>query len=200
VQVYGSNPFFDSRPENYFSDVFYADTLSWQDKDEAFRQSFINRTIRGRVWKQILDELQHADINYVYGHVDNMSHSSDIPGDSGQFEWDMTVSRDDPTLLGRGNADVVIDARGFDSTWFLDLLEADLRVMICGSDTRSQNDARTIKSYITDPSFQINLDGFPSGLHVPNLGEMQHPASTNLMALGSVADAILGAYRRTAPT
>jgi len=133
---------------------------------------------------------------YEFGHAKDMAYTTDIPEQFGQFEWNMTVSRTNDEVLGRYIADIVVDARGFDASWFLDLLEHPHFQLLAPAGSRTVDDSKRLSELIKNASFEIISDGFPRGLHAPNLGEMMHAAATNLMALGSVADSILAPYRR----
>ena len=101
------------------------------------------------------------------------------------------------------SVDCVIDARGFDYAWFTkcldpsclpdgmtmttfeELVRAKVRLDDHGGDAKT----------VLDESLAFVYEGFPPNLHLPMFGSLVHPASANLMALGSVTDAILSKYR-----
>lgn len=193
VHIYGSSPFFDSRPANFFSDRFYSDPDSWRTQTPHFRREFTMRTTRGRVWQQIIEEIQHYDLTYVCGRVVNVAHEA--VGRTRQFRLDV----DEQRVLGvdeveRYEAEILIDCRGFDNAWFLNLVSGGVRDELLIDDQRSSGDAERLQANL-DNAFALTGENVPYGLHIPNFGGMVHAAATNLMALGSVADSILEPYR-----
>lgn len=193
IHVIGSNPFFDSRPDNFFSDRFYADDQLWRDRTATFRREFLGRTMRGRVWQPIIEDLQYCELEYECARVLG-AQTEVLHGDRFQFEGEMCDDGTN-TTTGGFEADVIIDARGFHDLWFLDLLPDDISKVLSPAGEKPSSVKSSLEEML-DTSFQINTDGIPKGLHLPILGSFVHAAANNLMALGSVTDGLLAPYRR----
>lgn len=192
INVFGSNPFFDSRPENYFSDRFYADDQMWRDRTVNFRRKFLGRTMRGRVWEPIIRDLQHCEIEYDSARVLAV-RTEVLPGDRYQFEGDL-CSDGSGSVTGGFEADILVDARGFDDFWFLNLFPDALSQILRPHGLEPRVAKETLEASL-DNSFQVVSAGFPPGLHLPTLGSLMHAGANNLMALGSVTDSLLAPYR-----
>src|SRR5262249_33850267 len=82
-------------------------------------------------------------------------------------------------------ASVVVDATGFDATWFAALLPSALRDQVLNQTDR-------MRSSMT-PSLELPLGGAPR-LQAPMLSQVVSPAFTALMALGDLSDAVLHPY------
>ena len=191
IDVIGSNPFLDSRAPNFFSDRLYGDFENWSELPISVRTEFLSRTQRGRIWSQVIDEIQnYPSLRYHSGRVER----AEVRRLSPEHSYIQSFIQVPGLALSEFSSDAMVDARGFDNLWFRRILSDDLSLLLTpgGLDFSGTND--WIQGQI-DLSICVSVPNFPPGLHVPMLGARVHPASNNLMALGGMADRVLSRYR-----
>jgi hypothetical protein len=156
------------------------------------------------VWDYVLRNLVSDNITYeCYSACEYRNVGRGGPGEPDLLELEMVAPPDPalPVVVGtpappivRRPGTVIIDARGFDRWEFVDDLFAasPLRAFFAAAGQR-----QILSAIAYDISVGGTLAGgasFPEGLHVPGLGAIQGPASTNLMGLGWLADRVLSKY------
>lgn len=191
VNIVGSNPFIDSRPENHFVDIFYSNPENWLELTVDQRTEFLKKVERGRVWKVIVDQLKDFEqIRYISAKVGEVKLKEYEDGLETFEFYDESGEK-----IRDADSYVVIDARGFDALWFLDMLRSELRSSFASDKRDVAAEVRTaLRSDLSVGPLESGK-ATPVGLHIPMLGSLTHLAAPNLMALGSVADAILEPYR-----
>lgn len=191
VTIVGSKPFLDSRPPNFFSDRLFGDTESWQELPIASRHEFLQRTSSGRIWHQVTETLEkfpmlrHKCARVLRGEYFALGAAD------GFYRVHFAVDGRSPSYFA---ADALVDARGFDPLWFLSICSPNIASSLVPFPSLKGRIAPYIRKSL-DKHFCPSISGVPDGLHLPMLGDLVNPASSNLMALGSVADAIIAKYR-----
>jgi len=183
IVILGTQPTLYARIDSFFENQMFRDAETWASLSSGDRRAFTDRLTRGAVWANVLEDLADADLVYRPGEAKQVRNEppSDPAGEL-LIEFTTTAER---KVTRHQPASVVIDATGFDASWFADLLPPALRDEVRGDDTRMRKDM--------DPSLMLPLAGSPP-LHAPMLSQVVGPAYTSLMALGSLSDAILKPY------
>jgi hypothetical protein len=210
-----------ARHEGPFEDRLFTDETAWGALIPHVRKQFLDRTTAGVVWDYVLRNLVSDNITYECYDARKFLNVGPHPGGPGQpdrLELELDASPDPVLAKARDllnqhgiplpppiggpptpqtvtrSASVFIDARGFDRFGFADDLfaKSPLRPFFITEAAQRQ--------IPLDIGYHLNVCGtfagaaFPDGLHVPGLGAMQGPASTNLMGLGWLADRVLRKY------
>ena len=160
----------------------------WRSLSSDDRRAFTDRLTRGAVWSNVLEALSQAPhVEYRPGRALAVRHEP--PGDpTGELMVDFSTSADRAKVRGQP-ACLVVDATGFDATWFAGLLPDAMRDEVLSDGERMRSDMSS--------SLALPLTGGPP-LHVPGLSQAVSPAFTSLMALGDLSDAILRPYVKDA--
>lgn len=183
IVILGTQPTLYARVDSFFENQMFRDAETWATLSSDERRAFTDRLTRGAVWSNVLEDLADADLVYRPGEAKQVRHEP--PGDpTGELLIEFTTTAV-PTVRRHQPAAVVIDATGFDASWFADLLPAALRDQVRNEDKRMREDM--------DSSLMLPLTGAPP-LHAPMLSQVVGPAYTSLMALGSLSDAVLRPY------
>jgi mycobactin lysine-N-oxygenase len=180
IRIVGREATLFTRSAGYFEDRFFGGDDAWAVLDNEARRKVVDRLTRGVVWQDVIELLGDAD-DLVYS-----------PGNAREF-----VVRDNETMLRLERSDgayddlpgaVFVDCRGFLAWWFPDLFDTSdpaLRVLMGQRGALEEGIGEDLA--LRDP--------FPyPNLHVPMSASLIGPAATNLMALGWMADRILGPY------
>lgn len=171
-----------TRTVNFFESVMFDNEDAWLALSFADRRKFTDRLNRGVVWENITDILTDAKELVL------------VPGRANQVR--LAPGRAKRLVVEYGNelgssheheADIVVDATGFDGWWFERLLPAALQGQMQAL-TRSGLE----ENMRSDLSF--DLPGWPK-IHAPMHSQIVAPGFMSLMALGGMADAILRDYR-----
>lgn len=223
ITIVGREATLFARHDGPFEDRLFTDDVAWGALVPHVREAFLARTTAAVVWDYVLRNLVSDNITYeCYSARGYRNIGPGGPGQPDLLELEMDAPRDPALattsagrwrallpLLGlppapggggppappvaRRPATVFIDARGFDRWGFADDFFATSPLHAFFTAGRSQ-----IPSAI---GYDLSVRGrlasggpFPEGLHVPGLAAIQGPASTNLMALGWLADRILSGY------
>ncbi|WP_386685158.1 hypothetical protein [Loktanella sp. R86503] len=190
ITIIGSNPFLDSRPTNFFSDRMFGNSDAWEQLPVAAKHEFLKRTSSGRIWLQVARELEACPyLHYQCSRVTNADYNS-LSDEVGYFRVNCRTEDLGSSYL---TADALVDARGFDSLWFLPLFERKFRNLLAPFPNQPGSTGRYLQKCL-DQNLNVKIDGFPDGLHIPMLGSLVNPASSNLMALGSIAETIVQKY------
>lgn len=184
IVILGNQAALYARSDSIFENRMFRNSDTWETLSADDRRAFTDRLTRGAVWSNVVDLLADArNVEYQPGLVTAIRHEP--PGDpTGELLVEFTTSGA-PTVTRAQPASLVIDATGFDATWFAKLLPKPLSDEILGDTPRMRQQLTT--------SLALPLAGAPP-LHVPGLSQVVSPAFTSLMALGDLADAILRPY------
>lgn len=224
ITIIGREATLFARHHAPFEDRLFTAEEEWDRLPAHVRKAFLDRTTAAVVWDNVLQNLVSDNITYEcynalrYHTVGGPSVGG--PGEPAELALEMEVPRDPalavkaesglpgwlrtwlssfappPPPLFRRPGTVIIDARGFDRWGFAQeyfATTSPLRAFFADPDRYRQ----ILWDVASDLSVCGRLaDGgqFPPRLHVPGLGSMRGPASTNLMALGWLADRILSTY------
>ncbi|UEM21306.1 SidA/IucD/PvdA family monooxygenase [Skermanella mucosa] len=192
ITIVGRETTLYTRARGYFEDRMFSDDVAWTALPEHARQTFTERLTTGAVWEYVVDQLS-SNKNILYksaeivefvhypqgGYNDLAVKLSDVPAPNAQSGSAVTTST---TLL---NADVYVDARGFDAWWFFSLMP-----MSAPSPQIKRSILSGMDEALAIPPVVVGHENF----HVPSLANIQGPAASNLMALGWMADRVLGRY------
>lgn len=180
-----------TRGEGYFENSVFTDSVRWETLSLAQRQEVIERADRGVFSTRVMDELRlDTRVSHVEGRVSGVR------------------AVDDQIVLGVETAgghqsqlyDYVIDARGSDKLWMLDLFDGSARdrleLAVGGPPTPDRVQMSIERS--------LAVGGMSPALYLPGLADLrQGPGFPNLSCLGLLADRVctgLGADARTAWT
>lgn len=167
------------------------DIDAWQRLTVDHRNEIINRTEAGVVsgrYKSILDRATHL-------------HSR--PGHVRAVNWAASNASDEPSSLEISveyngvngvfdDADVLINATGFDQWRLLEPVNHRVAGALLKSDNKTKN-RRLTKQMQIGPD--LSIPGLP-GIHVPALASLQQgPGMGNLGSLGTMAEAIIKTYQ-----
>ncbi|MDF0529312.1 SidA/IucD/PvdA family monooxygenase [Tsukamurella sp. 8F] len=180
VSVISPAPTIFTRGESYFENALYSDPTRWAMLSQEERRDVIRRTDRGvfstRVQESLLAE---SRIHHIRGRVTRI-----VRGDAG-LELTLTGGRYPQTPTAY---DLVVDARGGDALWFLDLLDsgaADRLELAIGGPASVGRIEDSIR-------YDLSVGGLEPKLFLPNLAGMaQGPGFANLSCLGELSDRIL---------
>lgn len=205
ITIVGREATLFARHAGPFEDRLFSDDVAWGALVPHVREAFLARTTAAVVWDYVLRNLVSDNITYL--SYDARGYRPVGPGPGGAGEPDELVLEMDappnpglPSPPGVGGppiatrpGTVMIDARGFDRWGFADDFFAASPLHAFFVAGRRQIPA-AIDYDLSVHGTLANGAPFPEGLHVPGLGAMQGPASTNLMALGWLADRVLSRY------
>lgn len=184
IIILGSQAALYARSDSAFENRVFSDPGIWQALGANERKKFSERLIRGSVWDNVLDILGQArNVRYLPGRATRVRYEppEDVNGEI-MVEFATTGQ---PGRNKLQPARLVIDATGFDATWFASLLPDAIRQQIVLDPDRMSRGMRL--------DLSLPLDG-ALPLHAPGISWVVSPAFTSLMALGDMSDAILRPY------
>lgn len=197
IYVIGGQPTLFARTPNHLEGRLFSDVDSWVVLSNDSRREFMTRLNQGAVWNNVIDVLGDAEnIAYRCGYVWSIRQGSGTAGSgppSLEAMWSAvrppapgSAPLSPPPVLQPHEGTVFVDARGFDAWGFVARLDSSLRPHF----TNRQAVEESI-----DGTLAVAPPIFPHpGLHLPMHGWLQGPGSSNLMALGWMADSILRRY------
>lgn len=188
IVILGNQAALFARTDSVFENRAFRNPDIWASLSVDDRRGFTDRLTRGAVWSNVLDVLAHAPaVSYRPGLAKAVRHEP--PNDpTGELFVEFTTSGAPGVVLSQP-ASLVMDATGFDATWFAPLLPAAARDELLRDTRRMRSDMPA--------SLTLPLAGAPR-LHAPMLSQAVSPAFTSLMALGDLSDAILRPYVQAA--
>ncbi len=184
IVILGNQAALFARSDSVFKNGAFRNPDIWSSLSVEDRRGFTDRLTRGAVWSNVLDVLAHAPaVSYRPGLASAVRHEP--PNDpTGELFVEFSTSGAPGVTLSQA-ASLVVDATGFDATWFAPLLPDALRDAVLHETPRMRSDMTA--------SLALPLAGAPR-LHVPMLSQALSPAFTSLMALGDLSDAVLRPY------
>lgn len=184
IFVMGNQASLFARVDNAFENAAFTDQELWESLSFDARRSFTDRLTRGAVWSTVIDALSCADnVSYIPGKAKSIALvDSNNPASDLTVKFVTSASRKTRQTKG---ACLVVDATGFDSFWFADLLEPGQKSKLLANRDKLQREML--------PNLALPVTGLPP-LHAPMLSQAVSPAFTSLMALGNMADAVLRSY------
>jgi mycobactin lysine-N-oxygenase len=184
IVILGNQAALYARSDSVFENRAFRDVGIWTSLGADDRRAFTDRLTRGAVWSNVLEALARApNVEYRPGLASAVRHEP--PGDpTGDLFVEFSTSGT-PSIVRSQPASLVVDATGFDATWFAALLPGALRDEVLSDSARMRRDMAS--------SLALPLTGGPP-LHAPGLSQVVSPAFTSLMALGDLSDAILRPY------
>jgi len=90
-------------------------------------------------------------------------------------------------------ASLVIDASGFDSWWFVQLLPKGMQQKTLAGTRQAQDKKRRKLADAMNESLAL-FSELPGAIHAPMLSQSVGPGFASLMVLGAMSDRILGSY------
>jgi hypothetical protein len=170
------------RHPNYFQDRVFHDREAWQQVGN--KGQFVADTVFGSVWTSLLDRVA------IDGRV--TVRRKDVK--SVRFLDPRKTTRPATIVLDPFNAkkdkalSFVVDARGPRTDWFMS------QPFMAGRLLADLPSTAAALSKSLGADLAVSAPNVPPGLHLPMLGTEVSPAAANLMALGWVADSIIGPY------
>ncbi|MEV0293163.1 SidA/IucD/PvdA family monooxygenase [Nocardia sp. NPDC050710] len=171
-----------TRGESYFENALFSDPIKWCALSTAERRDVIRRTDRG-VFSVRVQESLLADnrVHHLQGRVVRVADQGDGVA--------LTLRNEMRPDQVHG-FDLVIDATGGQSLWFLDLFDSDaadgLELAVGGALTHDRIEASI--------GYDLAVSGLDSKLYLPNLAALaQGPGFPNLSCLGELSDRVLRA-------
>lgn len=182
------------RSENVFENRLINDDDTWEKLSEQSRRVFFDRINRGVVWERVLGTISEATrLKFIDGRAKLLRMAPPDPAAGQTFapELALEVFRGDE-LHTTVSPSVVIDATGFDTWWFLDLLEEGLRPKVT-----KEWQTRIRQSIEPGLSFAPHTEDWPfPRIHVPFLSDRHGAGLGNLTALGAMAERVIASYLR----
>lgn len=200
-----------SRGESKFELMRALDDDAWEKIPMPLRREFLDRYSAGVVSYKVMTALSGA-IDRIAISVGRASELIQADYPNGGAGHAAIVVRAYECQKGRGcsngcrlpvsdrcetftiDSDAVVDARGFDASWFRKILSEELDRRL--SDL--EECGRALEEYIS-PYLAIEDhrdEGFPPYFHAPNLSALKFGVGvSSLLALGSMAKRILQAYK-----
>jgi mycobactin lysine-N-oxygenase len=170
---------FYMRSGGFFENRVFDDEQLWALLSQKEQSEFIDRITRGVVWQSVSDRLVAAkQLSITPGRATSIAQSPEQP--------ELLLVDFAPAAGGQSRqieASVVIDASGFDTWWFRNLLP------------KPYNDARKLQKAANHMkrNLQLPLGSLPP-IHVPNVASRIGPGYSSLMVLGRMSDRILIDY------
>ncbi len=188
VQIVGNQPTIHARVANFFEDRMFSDDEAWRLLSEEAKEQFLTRLSRGSVWACVATDLGSSrSITYVCDWIKSVTRQGD--------EYKAEGVRDNYPC------DYFVDATGFDDWWFIGIAAGTLQTELKNVKEAGRKDPNNPAKIVHPTKFDQYLclsgcEGVPiiDGLHLPMLSGMVGPASSNLMALGWMADRVIGKY------
>jgi mycobactin lysine-N-oxygenase len=170
-----------TRGDSVFENRLFSDDEAWNSLSASSKREFFDRLNRGVVWGTVMNEVATASrVRFQNGRATRVAPQS--------THVEITVRRGDaiPVFL---RPELLIDAAGFDSWWFLNLLTG-----VPPAIKRSDVYKDALRDGMNE---SLEFEGAPwtfPRLHAPMLSSTQGPGYGNLMALGAMSDLILRSY------
>ena len=186
------------------------DPHAWNLLANHSKDAFLRHATAGVVWDRVLREITRAQVGYICRDAkDIVPRQNLLPGMP--TDW-MLLTHEAPDPLRDAidaalnlasvkppprppppkaefiDATVIIDARGFDRLAFI----GGMGLASGWAATLRAAGVQNLEAQL-DHSLAPNLPGCPRRLHLPGLGGRQGPAAGNLIALGWLANRVLGA-------
>lgn len=179
-----------SRGESFLENSLYSDPTTWSGLSENQRREFIRRTDRA-VFSQDAQNLLSA--RGIHRHIQGRVLSVQATADALNLE----IAHPGTNVIHTAEADVVIDARGGNSLWFLELLTPALLEDVAAS-CGGELTAEALEQRI---GHDLSLIGCPAKIFIPNLAALrQGPGFPNLSSLGILSDRVLAGLASRQPT
>lgn len=180
VSVISPNATLYTRGESYFENSLYSDPTKWSTLGADERRDVIRRTDRGvfsvRVQESLLGDNR---VHHLQGRVVRVADQD------GQIALTLrNGTRPDQVHT----FDLVVDATGGHSLWFLEMFDSDasdlLELAVGGPLTPARVEASI--------GYDLAVEGLSAKLYLPNLAAMaQGPGFPNLSCLGELSDRVL---------
>jgi len=178
IIILNSQPTLFTRTLNFFESRLFDDDASWRALSPTDRASFTNRLNRGVVWETVTEILSNArELSLVPGRASSVEAVDNEKGGKDLVIRYSAYAGNDLTMP----ADIVVDATGFDPTWFRVLLKS----------TGALPDLTDIQENMRN-DLSIDYPGPP--LHAPMLSQVVGPGFASLMSLGLMSEAVLTPY------
>jgi mycobactin lysine-N-oxygenase len=188
IYIVSQQPAFYTRGNSFFENRLFNDPDTWGALPDNLREQFANRLNRGVVWESVMDQVSNAkNVEFKYGMAEKILQLKD-----GQYNVQF---RDHEGKTNDLPVSLVFDAIGFDTWWWLKLLDDNFLKF----DRNSKEDLRNLALEM-DSNLALSGAKWPlPALHAPTLSTFRGPGYQSLMSLGSMAEAILLKHLTLAP-
>ncbi len=183
-----------TRTNTYFENALFNDANAWAALSPDAQRDFTNRLTRGVVWEAVASTLAQCEaLELIPGRAVRAALTpppppASLPASAPAPPPALTVqiAPSNPKMPAFAlEADVLIDATGFDRWWFLGLLPAAIEQTLAARKDQLERRLR--------PDLSLRAKAAPR-LHVPGISQNVGPGFTSLMVLGDMADRILEPY------
>ncbi|TIO80820.1 MAG: hydroxylase [Mesorhizobium sp.] len=197
IALLTDQPTLFTRTTNFFENRLFDDETIWKSLSAVDRRNFTDRLNRGVVWENVTELLADAEqLSLVPGRATGIEHGNHRQGAP---RPDLMVKYTNHLGNHEAQADLVVDATGFNPWWFERLLPKELRNHIINGDVESQKEQRKQLQQDMRPDLSLELPVEPR-IHAPMLSQVVGPGFVSLMVLGAMADRILNHYSKNART
>lgn len=189
IIIIGNQAALFTRTESFFENSLFSDEDAWAALEPEDRIGVSQRLNRGVVWASVSELLSQArNVRFRPGRVMRayvQEGVEDAPEELRVEVRDATGPRSDAASL-------VIDAAGFDTWWFANVLSTRLRRATERSGAKSEKARR--EDLMAGMNDDLSLSLGSEGFHAPMLSLAQGPGFASLMVLGAMSDRILRSY------
>lgn len=194
VVIIGDQAALFARTESFFESQLFSEDELWKSLAPQTRRDFVDRLNRGVVWATISDTLSRSNkVGFRAGRGQRIETTLARMRDGSTIEELAVHFRRGTHLSGVIPAGLVVDASGFDSWWFMDLLPKGYRKRVDGKDDRARKARRRRVSDAMSEDLAL-FDKTPGPIHAPMLSQSVGPGFASLMVLGSMSERVLRRY------
>lgn len=180
IRLVADQAAFFTRGDSVFENSLFNDDIAWSELSPETRIAFTTRLNRGVVWQSVMSQLEEATaLRFVEGFARSITFKKDI-----SILVESPAKRKFHLIPG-----MVIDASGFDATWFSKMIEPNRFPKLPPRELRKWISSRVDRSLrIEEPKLAL------PNIHVPGLADLQGPGFGSLMSLGGMAQRVLMSY------
>ena len=184
ITLVGNQATVYTRSENWFENRLFSNEDLWSYLSDKNKRLFFQRINRGVVWSNVMADIEKlSTMRIIDGKASTITQTS-----SNRLEVAITGSPQFPSI----DADLVIDATGFNAWHFFSLLPSSAK-----GPTTVEASERWKKRLREDLAWRRSKAWAFPRLHVPGLADQHGPGLGSLMSLGAMSERILASHLPT---
>jgi mycobactin lysine-N-oxygenase len=184
ITMVANQPALFARSNSFFENNLFSDAAYWTTLSSTARRECFDRLNRGVVWADIVQQISGLNLTYVNGQGNKVSMSP-----HGEILLELTTGAGVVTTLP---SNVLVDASGFDSWWFLKLIQGfpEFPADEKGAKLEREYKGKLVSTMTKSLAFSSPHWQFPA-FHAPAHSVQRGPGFASLMSLGAMADCVL---------